>query len=84
MKYVSEFRDPRAARALVRTMRGQYKPATATRKPGVITATVLQWTGQSPSMDIMERARRWEVRKKDVFVSVFYVPFLEKCFCFSI
>jgi microcystin degradation protein MlrC len=53
-------------------MRGQYKPTTATRKPGIITATVLQWTGQSPSMDIMERARRWEARQKDVYVSVFY------------
>jgi microcystin degradation protein MlrC len=53
-------------------MRGKYRPTTATRKPGVITATVLQWTGQSPSMDIMERARRWEARHKDVYVSVFY------------
>jgi microcystin degradation protein MlrC len=53
-------------------MRGQYKPTTATRKPGIITATVLQWTGQSPSMDIMERARRWEARQKDAYVSVFY------------
>ena len=49
-----------------------YQPTTATRKPGIITATVLQWTGQSPSMDIMERARRWESREQDVYVSVFY------------
>ena len=70
--YDTRLQGERAARALVRTMRGQYKPATATRKPGVITATVLQWTGQSPSMDIMERARRWEARHKDVYVSVFY------------
>ena len=39
---------------------------------GIITATVLQWTGASPSMDIMERARRWESREEDAFVSVFY------------
>ena len=70
--YDTLLQGERAARALVRTMRGQYKPTTATRKPGIITATVLQWTGQSPSMDIMERARRWEARKKDVYVSVFY------------
>jgi microcystin degradation protein MlrC len=70
--YDARLQGERAARALVRTMRGQYKPVTATRKPGIITATVLQWTGQSPSMDIMERARRWEARKKDVYVSVFY------------
>ena len=53
-------------------MRGEYKPAKATRKPKVITATVLQWTGKSPSMDIMERARRWEARERRAFVSVFY------------
>jgi microcystin degradation protein MlrC len=70
--YDARLQGERAARALVRTMRGQYRPTTATRKPGIITATVLQWTGQSPAMDIMERARRWEARKRDVFVSVFY------------
>jgi len=70
--YDTRLQGERAARALVRTMRKQYRPTTATRKPGVITATVLQWTGQSPSMDIMERARRWEARHKDVYVSVFY------------
>jgi microcystin degradation protein MlrC len=70
--YDARLQGERAARALVRTMRGKYRPTTATRKPGVITATVLQWTGQSPSMDIMERARRWEARHKDVYVSVFY------------
>ncbi len=70
--YDARIQGERAARALVRTMRGQYVPTTATRKPGIITATVLQWTGQSPSMDIMERARRWEARQKDTYVSVFY------------
>ena len=70
--YDARLQGERTARALVRTMRGQYQPTTATRKPGVITATVLQWTGQSPSMDIMERARRWEARHEDVYVSVFY------------
>ena len=53
-------------------MKGTYAPTTATRKPGIITATVYQWTGASPSMDIMERARRWEAREHDAFVSVFY------------
>ena len=62
----------RAARMLLRAARGHYRATTATRKPPVITATVLQWTGQSPSMDIMERARRWEAREPDAYVSVFY------------
>jgi microcystin degradation protein MlrC len=70
--YDAHIQGERAARMLIRTMRGEYKPTTATRKPGVITATVLQWTGQSPPMDIMERARRWESRERDVYVNVFF------------
>lgn len=62
----------RSATFLYRAMTGLYKSTTATRKPPIITATVLQWTGQAPSMMIMERARRWEAREKDAFVSVFY------------
>ena len=70
--YDAALQGARSARALHMTMRGDYLPTAATRKPGIITATVLQWTGASPSMDIMERARRWEARVEDAFVSVFY------------
>ena len=70
--YDAAIQGARSARSLIRLARGTYQPTTATRKPGVITPTVLQWTGKSPSMDIMERARRWEAREHDVFVSVFY------------
>lgn len=70
--YDAGLQGERSLRALVRMARGLYVSTTATRKPGVITPTVLQWTGKSPSMDIMERARRWESREQDVFVSVFY------------
>ena len=62
----------RSAVFLNRAMKGDYVSTTATRRPPIVTATVLQWTGQSPSMDIMERARRWEARHKDTFVSIFY------------
>ena len=62
----------RAARMLIRTIRGDFVPTAAVAKPGIITATVLQWTGASPAMDIMERARRWESRNNDVYVSVFF------------
>jgi microcystin degradation protein MlrC/CubicO group peptidase (beta-lactamase class C family) len=61
----------RAARYLRSIMRGDYAPATATRKPPILTATVVQWTGAAPVMDIMERARRWEDREPGAFVSVF-------------
>jgi len=70
--YDAYIQGERAARALRLVMGGEYTPTTATRKPGIITATVLQWTGQSPAMDIMERARRWEARENDAYVSVFF------------
>ncbi len=69
--YDSYIQGERSARAIWLVARGEYTPTTATRKPGVISATVLQWTGQSPVMDIMERARRWDAREDDVYVSVF-------------
>lgn len=62
----------RAARALRVAARGEYEPTTATRKPGVITPTVFQWTGQGAPAAIMERARRWEDREDDAYVSVFF------------
>lgn len=70
--YDAYIQGERAARFLRLMMRGEYVPTTASRKPPVITATVLQWTGQSPSIDIMERARRWEARVDDAYVSVLY------------
>ena len=68
--YDSWLQGERAARVMIKTIRGKYKPVMATRKPGVITPSVFQWTGESPAMEIMERARRWECRYPDVYVSV--------------
>jgi len=68
--YDARLQGERAARILIRTIRGSYDPAMATRKPGVITPSVFQGTGVSPAMEIMERARRWENREVDVYVSV--------------
>lgn len=70
--YDAFIQGERAARALRLMMSGAYAPTTATRKPGVITPTVMQWTGESPAKDIMERARRWEAREHDAYVSVFF------------
>jgi microcystin degradation protein MlrC len=61
----------RSARYLRSIMRGDYRPTPATRRPPIVTPTVLQWTGTSPVMDVMERARRWEDREPGAFVSVF-------------
>jgi microcystin degradation protein MlrC len=70
--YDARLQGERAARYLLRVIQGTYKPTTATRKPGVITPSVYQGTGVSPARDIMERARRWECRRPDAFVSVFF------------
>lgn len=68
--YDTTLQGERAARVIIKTIRGNYKPTIATRKPGVITPSVYQGTGVSPAMDIMERARRWECQFTDVYVSV--------------
>lgn len=59
-----------AARVMVNTIRGFYKPVMAVRKPDVITPSVYQGTGTSPAMEIMERARIWECEHPGVHVSV--------------
>jgi len=70
--YDGRLQGERAARLLIRTARGDYLPTTATRKPGIITPTVLQWTGQQPWISIVQRALVWEARQKDVYVSYFF------------
>lgn len=70
--YDGELQGQRAARTLIRCIRGDYKPTTATAKPPIITPSVLQWTGQSPWMDLVQRALVWEARETDVYVSFYY------------
>lgn len=69
--YDAYHQGERASRYLRRVMKGTYTPTKAVRRPPILTATILQWTGQSPMMDIMERARRWESREPDARVNVF-------------
>lgn len=69
--YDSYAQGERAARYLHQMLRGEYRPAKAVRQVPILTATVLQWTGQSPMMDIMERGRRWEDEYPGVYVNVF-------------
>jgi microcystin degradation protein MlrC len=38
----------------------------------IISATVVQWTGASPWMDLVQRALTWEAREPDVYVNVFF------------
>jgi microcystin degradation protein MlrC len=61
--YDSRLQGERAARMLTRAIRGDYTPVSATVKVPILTATVLQWTGASPWMDLVQRALVWEARE---------------------
>lgn len=76
--YDDRLQGERAARMLIRAIRGDYKPATATVKVPILTATVLQWTGASPWMDLVQRALTWEAREPDLYMNVFFgFPFAD-------
>lgn len=70
--YDSYLQGERAARCLVRAIRGDYAPVSATRKVPIISPTVFQWTGASPWMDLVQRALTWEAREPDLFVNFFF------------
>ncbi len=70
--YDGYLQGERAARTLIRSIRGDYKPTHAVRKPPILTASVLQWTGRSPWSDLVQRALTWEAREPDVYVNFFY------------
>ena len=76
--YDGYLQGERAARTLVRAIRGDYNPAHATLKVPIISPTVLQWTGASPWMDLVQRALVWEAREVDLYVNVFFgFPFAD-------
>jgi len=76
--YDGYLQGARAARTLVRAIRGDYQPAHVTLKVPIISPTVLQWTGASPWMDLVQRALIWEAREVDVYVNVFFgFPFAD-------
>ena len=76
--YDGYLQGERAARTLVRAIRGDYKPAHVTLKVPIISATVLQWTGLSPWMDLVQRALVWEAREPDFYVNCFFgFPFAD-------
>jgi microcystin degradation protein MlrC len=76
--YDEYLQGERAARMLLRMIRGDYKPAHAVKKVPILTATVRMWTGASPWMDLTQRALTWEAREVDVYVNVFFgFPFAD-------
>jgi microcystin degradation protein MlrC len=70
--YDMHLQGERAARMLVRAIRGSFKPTHKMIKIPIIAPTVLMWTGASPWSDLIQRALTWEAREPDVFVNVFF------------
>src|SRR5215472_2154716 len=70
--YDSRLQGERAARTLVRAIKGDYKPATVTQKVPILTPSAAQWTGASPWMDLVQRALTWEAREPDLYINLFF------------
>ena len=70
--YDMHLQGERAARHLVRAIRGSYAPTSVTRKLPILLPTVVMWTGASPWMDLVQRALTWEAREPDTVVNVYF------------
>src|SRR6185503_11546087 len=70
--YDAYLQGERAARMLIRAIRGDYTPSTVTVKVPILAPSVMQWTGASPWMDLVQRALTWEAREPDLYVNVFF------------
>ena len=70
--YDMRLQGERAARMLVRAVRGTYRPVHATVDVPILAPTVVMWTGASPWSDLVQRALTWEAREPDLFVNVFF------------
>ena len=51
-----------AARCMIATLRGEFKPTMAVRKPGVISASVYQASEYHPMKTVYDRCREWEAK----------------------
>lgn len=49
-----------AARCMVKTIRGEFKPVMAFRKPGLVSASIYQATDRPPMKLVYDRCREWE------------------------
>lgn len=70
--YDGYLQGERAARTLIRTIKGDFKPTHASRKVPVISPTVLQWTGSPAWMSLVNRALTWEAREPDLYINIFF------------
>ncbi len=56
-----------AARCMVSTLRGEFSPAMALHKPGIISPSIFQGTDFSPMREFRRRADEWEQVEEDVY-----------------
>ena len=60
-----------AAKCMIATLKGEFKPTMAIQKPGIISPAVRQWTKAAPMTVFRSRADEWRLRDKDVhYVSI--------------
>ena len=59
-----------AARCMVETVRGNFKPTMACRRPGILSASIYQASAYHPMKDIYDRCREWEKKPGVYCVSV--------------
>lgn len=70
--YDGYLQGERAARTLIRAIKGDFKPTHASRKIPLISPTVLQWTGSPAWMWLVNRALTWEAREPDLYINIFF------------
>jgi len=49
-----------AAKCIVETVRGKFKPTMAVRRPGILSASIYQASGYPPMKIVYDRCREWE------------------------
>lgn len=59
-----------AARCMVETVKGNFKPTQACRKPGILSASIYQASAYHPMKDIYDRCKQWEQKPGVYCVSV--------------
>jgi len=59
-----------AARCMVETVKGNFVPTMACRKPGIVSASIYQASSYHPMKDIYDRCREWEKQPGVYCVSV--------------
>jgi microcystin degradation protein MlrC len=59
-----------AAHCMVETIRGNFRPAQALKKPGIMSASIYQASAYHPMKLVYDRCRQWEERDEVYCVSV--------------